>query len=254
MIKRLCLLLLPAACVTLLALTGPRPLRADNASAPIVIGSMESFAPFNYYNDAGDYVGLDTEVINAVFASLGIAYEHAPRPWKRALLEFNSGVTDVLFQFTPTEERAVKWHGVKLRNNNQAYYVTPASPIEDIASLADLDGLTVGTIAGFTYSAEFDRAANFEKVVTKTFDAHLRILLAGRADVIIANEVTFEHAVEQMGLSASFRKLPTYAIQSERWIAFQKTPEGIALGNRFKAQLETMRASGALAALRATIN
>ncbi|CUH77447.1 putative amino-acid ABC transporter-binding protein precursor [Tritonibacter multivorans] len=217
-----------------------------HAAGTVRISSMEGFAPFNYTNEAGTYVGLDTAVVDAVFEALGVSVEHAPRPWKRALAEFEHGDTDVLFQFKHNDTRDAKWHIVRLRSNNQAYFVTAGSDVQDITSLEDLSGLTVGVMAGFSYNDAFDAASNFKKAAAPSLEANIKKLKAGRVDVVIANEAVFDHTARTLGLSDAFRTMPTPATKGARYIGFQKTPEGIALGDKFKAKLEEMQSSGAV--------
>jgi len=209
------------------------------------IGSMENYAPYNFKKD-GKYTGLDVEIIETVFNELGVKVKHIPKPWKRALIEFESGKTDSLFQLTPKPERFKKWNMVELRSNDSVYFVKSDSPIVDIKSIKELTGLRVGVGRGFSYGGEFDTATSFHREEVESTKQNISKLLLGRVDIIRENEIPVKYELKQMNLEAKIRMLPTPGSKAKRYIAFHRDKRGNMLAKKFTDQLNSLKENGKL--------
>ncbi len=208
------------------------------------VGSMEGFAPYNYSIN-GVYAGIDVQILEEAAKEMGVQLEHYPLPWKRALLDFEAGNLDAVFQLAPTDERYETLNMVGPLRLTRTVFVTRAdSAIKDIGQISDLDGLVVGVVAGFTYDYEFDLAEGFEREESADDFANLRKLLLGRADVIIGGETTLEYASNELKAYDKLNFLPTALTEQSRYIAFRKGPESDVKAARLQKTLNKMHASG----------
>lgn len=211
------------------------------------IGSMENFAPFNYANAAGDYVGVDVEIVEAALARAGVRARHEPRSWARAISEFESGETDMLMQLSPNPERFATLIMIgPIRWTQTVFAVRRDSEIADIPDLAALSGRTVGVVAAFFYSDAFRDAQGFTRVEAYNDEINLRRLAAGRIELAVGGRATMAHIARNKGVLEDVRFLPTPLVVNPRYVAFPRTPRGAEHAVRFDRALEEMRQDGAL--------
>jgi polar amino acid transport system substrate-binding protein len=236
-VMRLLLRVVPALLALVLA-------PADAVAETWVAGSMDSFAPYNHTQD-GECVGSDVQILDEAAASIGVTLEHHPLPWKRALLDFRAGNLDAVFQLAPTPERVEQWNMVGPLRRTRTVFVTRAdSPLRDIATLDDLQGLVVGTVAGFTYDGGFDDRTDMIREASKDEFTNVRKLLLGRSDVIVIANPALNFVVEELNARDKLRILPTPLADEDRYIAFHRTPEGDLRARRLQQAIESLHASG----------
>ncbi|AAV96275.1 transporter substrate-binding domain-containing protein [Ruegeria pomeroyi] len=216
-----------------------RPVHAETW----VVGSMEGFAPFNYSIN-GEYSGIDVQILNEAAERIGVTLDHRPLPWKRALLDFETGQLDAVFQLAPTPERFQKWNMVgPLRRTRTVFATLKGSPIQDIRSLSDLDGLVVGVVSGFTYEARFDSYQLLQREASLDDFTNLRKLLLGRSDLIVGGYETLHYVASELNALDKLKFLPTPLAEHARYIGFHRTPEGDDMARRLQAELERMQAN-----------
>lgn len=209
-----------------------------------IVGSMEGFAPFNYTVD-GQYGGIDVQILDEAARAIGVELDHRPLPWNRALLDFQLGNLDAVFQLAPTPERFEKWHMVgPLRRTRTVFVTRQDSPIDDIRALDDLDGLIVGVVAGFTYEEQFDHHPDLTREMSKDDFTNIRKLLLGRSDVIVGGYATLVHVANTLNAQDKLRFLPTPLVEQERYIAFPRDERGRAQAERLQTAIEGMHTSG----------
>lgn len=209
-----------------------------------VVGSQEGFGPFNYTVD-GRYSGMDVDILEEAAAMIGVTLDHRPGPWKRALFDFEAGKLDAMFQLTPTPERFEKWNMVGPFRTTRTVYVTRKdSPIVDIRSLEDLEGLVIGVVSGFTYGSAFDVQDDLIKEESTDDFTNVRKLLLGRSDVIVGGNATLDYVADELNAQDKLRVLPTPLVERDRYIAFHRSPRGDDQARRMQAALDRMHSSG----------
>ncbi len=217
----------------------------SHSQESIKIGSMQNYAPYNFESKNGKYIGIDVAIIETVLSELGLTAVHEPRPWPRAVIEFEEYKTDALFQLTATTERFLNWNMVgPIRSNARVYFVRANSSITDITSINDLKGLNVGVIRGYAYSDEFMKANDFEKEYVTDIVQNVMKLALGRVDIVIANKLPFKLETKMQEHENTIRMLPTPILVSERYIAFHKDEKGNALAKRFQIKLDELKLNG----------
>lgn len=213
------------------------------------VGSQEDFVPYNY-TQGQDYTGIDVEILETASNSIGVTLEHFPTSWRRALLEFDSGNLDAIFQLTPTPERFRKWHMVgPLRTTKTVFMVRKDSTLNDVGDLTDLLDLVVGVVAGFTYGHEFDTDDRIVKEQSVDDFTNVRKLLLGRSDVIVGGRETLTYVARELNAQDKLRLLPTPLVETARYIAFRRTPDGALKAERLQAELNRMTKEGLVQAI-----
>lgn len=151
--KKLLLMILGMACAVCLsavALTGCSSSESKSSSeAPeylgedgkFVVGFDETFKPFGYKDDNGEYTGFDLELAQAVADKNGWEIELSPIDWDTKDAQIDSGTIDVI------------WNGFTIEGREDAYEFTDPYYLNDqvilvregsdIKSLTDLAGKTV---------------------------------------------------------------------------------------------------------------
>lgn len=139
-----------AVCLSAVALTGCSSSESKSSSeAPeylgedgkFVVGFDETFKPFGYKDDNGEYTGFDLELAQAVADKNGWEIELSPIDWDTKDAQIDSGTIDVI------------WNGFTIEGREDAYEFTDPYYLNDqvilvregsnINSLADLAGKTV---------------------------------------------------------------------------------------------------------------
>lgn len=214
-----------------------------------VMAGMQDFAPYNHVV-AGRFVGADIDILSQAALRLGIVMRFVPLPWRRALLAPGMGEADGLFQLTPTPERFRSWLLTgPLRTTRIVFVVLADAPIHDFTNLADLAGLSVGVVNGFSYSPAFDSATDFHHEGSADDETSLRKLLLRRANIIVGGEANFRHAIDRLSVADRVRILPTPLDVQGRYVGFTRTPAGRDKSDRLGRVLTRMHAEGCIAAI-----
>ncbi|MBR5479912.1 MAG: transporter substrate-binding domain-containing protein [Clostridia bacterium] len=193
--KILSLILAVAMCATLFAGCGTDTASSDLAyikdKGEMVIG-MTLFAPMNYYNDANEFVGFETEFAKAVCEKLGVEAKFVEIDWNSKEIELNAKNIDCIWNgMTITEERKANMDISTPYMKNRQVMVVKAENLEKYS--ASVAGATVVAEAGsageeLAGADEFFKEAKFTPV-----DSMAKALMdvkAGTSDVAIVDYVT----------------------------------------------------------------
>jgi polar amino acid transport system substrate-binding protein len=141
---------------------------APDANATIYkIATDTTFAPFEFQNDAGEYVGIDIDILAAITADQGFKYDLSPLGFNAAVAALESNQADaVIAGMSITEERQKKY------DFSAPYYdsgvVMAVSAANDtIKSYKDLAGKKVAVktgTEGATFAESIKDANGFDLV------------------------------------------------------------------------------------------
>ena len=179
----------------------------DDESETIRIGSDIPYPPFEYRNEAGELIGFDVEIAEAVFADqLGLDYEFQETGFDGIIASLNNANFRVIMSaMTITEDRAER---VDFSDPYYTAYQTVLI-LEDggIGSREDLRGEavavqrgTTGEIAAEELQDEFDGDLEIQSYdqVTGAFDA----LLNNQVSAVISDDTpNSEFAAENDGVT-----------------------------------------------------
>jgi polar amino acid transport system substrate-binding protein len=113
-----------------------------------IIATDTTFAPFEFTNDKGEFVGIDVELLAAIAADQDFEYDLQPLGFNAAVTALETSQADaVIAGMSITEKRQEKY------NFSDAYYdsgvvMAIAADNEEIKSYADLKDKTVAVKSG----------------------------------------------------------------------------------------------------------
>jgi polar amino acid transport system substrate-binding protein len=178
----------------LIALATGIGIAAGSAAAdPLKIGiSAEPYPPFTYKAADGGWTGFEVELADAICAEMDRECTITPTGWGGIIPALNSGKIDVIMNsmsITTERDKVIDF-------TNPYYYTRGAFVAPNDAEISeipgDLDGMILG-VQGATTHANYAREALRGTVSSiQQYDKQEqanRDLLAGRVDVILADEI-----------------------------------------------------------------
>ena len=105
--KIICLVLALLMCLALFAGCGPKEFDSDIEyvkDKKVLVVGMTDFAPMDYKDDNGEWIGFDADMAKVVAEKLGVEVEFIEIDWSNKILELDSGNIDVV------------WNGMTLTN------------------------------------------------------------------------------------------------------------------------------------------
>ncbi len=216
----------------------------DKLEGTLVVGLDDTFAPMGFRTEAGELVGFDIDLANAVGEELGVTVEFKPIIWDAKEMELNEKKIDLIWNgMSKTPERIEKMNLSKAYLNNTIVIMTLADkPIE---TKADLAGKNIGTQAASAALEVIQADAIYGDIADglaeyDTYDEAVMDLDAGRLDAVIIDKVA--------GMYKATQKEGAYAFASEDFgedlyvIGMRKGDD--ALTQKINEALDAVIASG----------
>lgn len=133
--------------------------------------------------------GMVAEVVTAACNARGLKAEYTFFPWKRAEASVEEGSFFATFPYQQTTERDARFYfsGVLCRSNNRIllHKGNPKTAEFVYASISDLKGYRIGTLAGSDAVNLPLRHLGAEVEEVQTVEQNLKKLEAGRLDAVI---------------------------------------------------------------------
>ena len=164
----------------------------------------EELAPV-HYTENGKFIGIATEVVQAIFQEADLRADIRSYPWKRTYQNAlqNKDAFVYTINRTPEREDLFQWIGPILPKRTYLYRLKSRGDIE-VAGVEDLKKYTTAVILGYALTGELEDQglrANIELIVTRNKKAQMEVFLKGRADLITGNEYTLARAMQDAGRS-----------------------------------------------------
>ena len=171
-----------AACASKPAETAESDLAYIQDKGTLVVG-ITDFAPMDYQNESGEWVGFDADLAKAFAESLGVKVEFVEIVWDNKVLELDSKTIDCVWNgMTLTSEVTSAMACSNAYCNNAQVVILPAADAEsypDAASMADLQfavesgsaGEDMAIENGFNYTPVVDQATAVLEVSSGTCQA-----------------------------------------------------------------------------------
>lgn len=162
----------------------------------IKVGTEGTYAPYTFHNEDGDLTGYDVEVAQAVAEKLGVKAEFVETKWDSIIAGLDAKRFDIIVnQVGITEERQQKY------SFSTPYTYTKGALIvvgtnKDIKSFEDLSGKK----AAQSLTSNWGKTAESygaELVGTDGFNQSIDLVLAGRADATINDNLTYYDYITQ---------------------------------------------------------
>lgn len=210
------------------------------------------FAPMNYFNEANELVGFETEFAKAVCEKLGVDAEFIEIDWNSKEIELNSGKIDCIWNgMTITPEREANMSiSVPYMKNKQVMVVRAENADKYLESVEGAKIAAEAGSAGETVIAEDE----FLKAGTYlTSDSMANALLdvkSGNADVAVIDYIT---ALGSIGEGTDFEDLVvveslSFGEEEQYGIAFRKDSD---LTEKVNAIIAEIMADGTVDAIAA---
>ena len=198
------------------------------------IATDTTFAPFEYAESDGTYVGIDVELLAAIAQNQGFTYELEPVGFDAALQNVQAGQADgVIAGMSITDERK------EVFDFSQPYYdSTVCAAVSDTAikSLDDLKGKNVAVKNG-TMSADWAKSLaeqyGFTMTTFDTSDVMYQDVLAGNSAACFEDTPVMSYAISTGGVKL------TIIAEAESTSKFA-TPYGFAVNKGKNAELLKM--------------
>ncbi len=147
--KKLIALLL---CLTLMTVSALALAETDKeaviAKGKLVVG-ITDFAPMDYKDENGEWIGFDADMARAFAAWLGVEVEFIEIDWDNKVLELNSGTIDCVWNgMTLTDEVLSAMSCSNPYANNAQIVILPAAKAADYPTVESLKELVFAVEAG----------------------------------------------------------------------------------------------------------
>ena len=114
----------------------------------LIVG-ITDFAPMDYKDDSGDWIGFDADLAKEVAASLGVEAEFVEIDWDNKILELDNKSIDVVWNgMTLTNEVKNSMECTNPYLNNAQVVVVPSEMADEIKTADDAKSLSFAVEAG----------------------------------------------------------------------------------------------------------
>jgi len=211
----------------------------------IVFGNSR-WPPYSIVEEDGRKTGINTEIVTELCRRIGIEAEFQTLPWKRALKYAEQGKIDAIYAARRTKEREKFLHypSEPLLMERTVILAREGSGIR-AAELADLKGMIVGVVRGFTYGPEFDSFKEIKKIECSDDEQVVKIFAVSKRTFLVASneEGVTKYLCKKIGVKSEvvlvLDELPSF-------LAFSKSlgKRGEELANKFGDALKKMKKDG----------
>ena len=186
----------------------------------LIVG-MTDFAPMDYKDDSGEWIGFDADMAKAFAESLGVDVEFLEINWDNKLMELDTKGIDVIWNgMTITDEVTEGASVSEAYCNNGQVVVLPADKAEDYETVESLSGLNFAVENGSAGAAQLDALGLTYVAKTTQADALMEVA-SGASDACVIDLLM---AGAMIGEGTSYPEL-TYTVQlnsEEYGVAFRK--------------------------------
>ena len=173
----------------------------------LIVG-ITDFAPMDYKNDAGEWIGFDADMAVAFAESLGVAVEFIEIDWDNKILELNSKSIDAVWNgMTLTDEVLNSMGCSKPYCNNAQVVVVKADVADQYQTVDSLSSLAFAVEAGSAGEAAVQELGLDFTAVSTQADALMNVA-AGTADACVIDLLM---AGAMIGEGTSYEQL-TYTV------------------------------------------
>ena len=220
----------------------------------LVIG-ITDFAPMDYQDESGEWVGFDADMAKAFAESLGVKAEFVEIVWDNKVLELDSKTIDCVWNgMTLTAEVTSAMECSNAYCNNAQVVIVPADKAADYQTVESVKDLTFAAEAGSAGETELNALGYNVTPVSAQSDALMEVA-AGTSDAAVIDSLM---AAAMVGDGTGYANLTnTCGLNSEEYgVGFRKGSDlAQKLNDFFKASyadgsmIETAETYGVQAAV-----
>ena len=214
----------------------------------VLVVGITDFAPMDFKNDAGEWIGFDADMAKAFAESLGVAVEFIEIDWDNKVLELNSKAVDCIWNgMTLTDEVKSAMQTSNAYCNNAQVVIVPADVADQYQTAEACADLQFAVEAGSAGKAEVEALGySFTEVATQA-DALMEVA-AGTSDAAVIDSLM---AAAMVGEGTGYAELTyTAGLNSEEYgVGFRK---GSELADELNAFFAAAYADGTMMAIAET--
>ena len=199
----------------------------------LVVG-ITDFAPMDYKDDAGEWIGFDADMAKAFAGSLGVEVVFQEINWDNKVLELNGKTIDCVWNgMTLTDEVTSSMECSNAYCNNAQVVIVPADKADQYQTVEDCAELNFAVEAGSAGEAEITALGYSATPVLSQADALMEVA-AGTADAAVIDSLM---AAAMVGEGTGYENLTyTVGLNSEEYgVGFRQGSELAAALNDFFA-------------------
>ena len=224
--KKMIALLLAALMVLSMAACASKTAASDSDLAyvqdkgKLVIG-ITDFAPMDYKNESGEWIGFDADMAKAFAASIGVEAEFVEIDWDNKVLELDSKTIDCVWNgMTLTAEVTSAMECSNAYCNNAQVVIVPADKADQYQTVESVKDLTFAAEAGSAGEAELTALGYTVTPVKAQSDALMEVA-AGTSDAAVIDSLM---AAAMVGEGTGYANLTyTCGLNAEEYgVGFRK--------------------------------
>ena len=197
----------------------------------LVVG-ITDFAPMDYKNEAGEWIGFDADVAKAFAEKLGVAVEFVEIDWDNKILELDGQAVDCIWNgmtLTDAVKNAMECSNAYM--NNAQVVVVPADKADAYQTVESIKALSFAAEAGSAGEAELNALSLSVTPVASQADALMEVA-ASTSDAAVIDALM---AAAMIGEGTSYENLTyTVGLNSEEYgVGFRKGSDLAAELNAF---------------------
>ncbi len=201
----------------------------------VLVVGITDFAPMDYKDEAGSWIGFDADMASAFAKSLGVEVEFVEIEWDNKVLELDSKSIDCVWNgMTLTDEVKSAMECSNAYCNNAQVVIVPADKADKYQTVEDCAELVFAVEAGSAGEAEVN-ALGYECVPVQSQASALMEVAAGTCDAAVIDSLM---AAAMVGENTSYANLTyTVGLNSEEYGVGFRTGSDLAqaLNDFFKA-------------------
>ena len=223
-----------------------------HADSPVIKVSTDPWEPWVLGNE-GEVAtdGLAIKFSRELFYRMGVDLDIKIYPYKRCIYQMKSGTRDILLMVKKTEERMkyMFFSDVAVTDPQLIYFSKDHIGDFEWNSWKDLQGYTVGVVAGFNYG-DFEAAAKKYKIKNELVSSdsqNIKKLLAGRVDFIFLSRSTANHfMIKNPELADKLKAASTPVDVAKFYFGLSKNGEAVKYLPKINEVLGEMKRDGSL--------
>ena len=199
----------------------------------LVVG-ITDFAPMDYKDENGEWIGFDADMAKAFAESLGVAVEFVEIDWDNKILELDGKTIDCVWNgMTLIDEVKSAMECSNAYCNNAQVVIVPAEKADDYQTVESLEGLAFAVEAGSAGEAEV-AALGLDYTSVKAQSDALMEVAAGTSDAAVIDSLM---AAAMVGEGTGYADLTyTVGLNSEEYgVGFRKGSDLAVVLNDFFA-------------------
>ena len=202
----------------------------------VLVVGITDFAPMDYKDEAGEWIGFDADMAKGFAEKLGVEVEFVEIDWDNKILELDGKTVDCIWNgMTLTEEVKAAMDCSNAYCNNAQVVIVPAEKAADYQTVESLEGLAFAVEAGSAGEAEVT-ALGLDCTPVKAQSDALMEVAAGTSDAAVIDSLM---AAAMVGEGTGYADLTyTVGLNSEEYgVGFRKGSDLVAEINAFFADI-----------------